>query len=159
NGSIAASGNTATRGISAGTDVSVTNFGTISVGDNVGGVSGAGVLAQGTATVDNRNTINVGSNSFGVASNRLNNLGVKLTNSGTISAGFGGAGVVRNPTADITNAGSGTISGGLYGVFSGTSAHVKNNAGTIEAKDANGRAIIAPTVNVEKNTGAIRATN
>jgi hypothetical protein len=177
NGSITASGNSLTRGISANSNVTVTNVGTISLAD-VLGVTGVGILAQGVTTVNNQGTISLGSNAFGAGSN----LGeVDLTNSGTISAGANGGGVLSNSSADVTNSGliqataggigisaasgatldntaTGVISVGAFGVTTNAIANVKN-AGTIQANDVDGRAINASTVNVSRNTGALSATN
>jgi hypothetical protein len=91
---------------------------------------GVAIRGQDSATVTNSGTISTGVSGVGILANTA-----ILINSGTISVGTSGAvGIFANTTATVTNFSSGRILAGVggTGIFAGTTATV-GNFGTISA--------------------------
>jgi uncharacterized protein with beta-barrel porin domain len=109
---------------------------TVTVNNAVSGVisgEGVGIFASTRATVNNANLI------LGLAAN--------------------GSGIFSSQEVNVTNAATGTISGGAFGIAveNPGGIAVVDNAGGISATGPRGIGIRADTVNITSNTGTISA--
>jgi hypothetical protein len=142
-----------------------------------GGVISGGVagISAGSVTLDNVGRVeaiitavsaisadDVTNRSGGVISGRSAGISagsVKLDNAGVVEGTTAGDGIaIRTASANVTNRSGGTISGAFIGIgdVSGNpSSVVLDNAGRLEATDANGAAIRAVSANVTNRSGGV----